>query len=98
MVEPPGEARDDTWQIIAVAHRLIRRDFPGMKDRDGNFIFNVRSDAGESVPVWLWKHYYDVNVDKVLFEQYRKFTTMKHKNLAPYDEYVKARGLRWPVV
>jgi nitrate reductase (cytochrome) len=23
---------------------------------------------------------------------------MKHKDLAPYDEYVKARGMRWPVV
>jgi nitrate reductase NapA len=23
---------------------------------------------------------------------------MKHKDLAPYDEYVAARGLRWPVV
>ena len=23
---------------------------------------------------------------------------MKHKDLAPYDEYVKKRGMRWPVV
>jgi nitrate reductase NapA len=34
----------------------------------------------------------------VLFEEYRLFSRHKHKDLAPYDEYVKARGLRWPVV
>jgi nitrate reductase (cytochrome) len=33
-----------------------------------------------------------------VFEEYRKFTPYKHKNLAPYSEYVKTRGLRWPVV
>jgi nitrate reductase NapA len=98
MVEPPGEARDDVWQTIAVARRLFDRRFDGMKDRDGRFLFDVRDDTGNEVPVWDWDHYYDVNVDKYLFEEYRQFTTMKHKDLAPYDEYVKARGLRWPVV
>jgi nitrate reductase NapA len=34
--------------------------------------------------------YYDVNVDQQLFEEYRRFTRLKHKDLAPYDEYVKA--------
>ncbi|EMI19927.1 periplasmic nitrate reductase, large subunit [Rhodopirellula maiorica SM1] len=98
MVDPPGEARDDCWQTIAIAHRLFELGHEGMKDKDGKFIFAVYDDDGEEVPVWQWKHYYDVNVDKALFEEYRKFTVMKHKNLAPYEEYVKARGLRWPVV
>ncbi len=62
------------------------------------FIFRVEDEEGNEVPIWEWEHYYDVNVDKALFEQYRKFTPLKHKNLAPYDEYVQARGLRWPVV
>jgi nitrate reductase NapA len=48
--------------------------------------------------VWEWPRYYDLNVDKVLFEEYRLFSRYKHKDLAPYEEYVKARGLRWPVV
>jgi nitrate reductase NapA len=69
-----------------------------MKDNDGKFLFEVRDDVGNEVPIWRWEHYYDVNVDKHLFEEYRQFTTMKHKDLAPYDEYVKARGLRWPVI
>jgi nitrate reductase NapA len=98
MVDPPGDARDDCWMTIAIAHRLMELGHEGMKDKDGNFIFRVESEDGTEVPIWEWEHYYDVNVDRALFEQYRGFTTMKHKNLAPYDEYVKARGLRWPVV
>lgn len=98
MVDPPGEARDDCWQTIAVAHRLFKRGLEGMKDRDGKFLFEVRDESSKPVPIWNWENYYDVNVDRHLFEEYRQFTRMKHKDLAPYEEYVKARGLRWPVV
>lgn len=98
MVSPPGQARDDAWQTVAIAHRLMELGHPGMKDKDGQFIFKVTDDGGAEVPIWEWSHYYDVNVDKALFEEYRTFTTLKHKDLAPYDEYVKARGMRWPVV
>ncbi len=98
MVEPPGEARDDCWMTIAIAHRLDELGHEGMRDKDGKFLFRVEDRDGKEIPIWEWKHYYDVNVDKALFEEYRRFTTLKHKNLAPYDEYVKARGLRWPVV
>jgi len=97
MVEPPGEARDDCWQTIAVARKLYDRGFAGMKDKDGRFLFSIERN-GKEVPVWDYRHYYDVNVDEHLFEEYRQFTRHKHKDLAPYAEYVKARGLRWPVV
>lgn len=98
MVKPPGEARDDCWQTLAVARRLYDLGHAGMKDMDGRFLFQVKDDQGREVPVWEWAHYYDVNVDRALFEEYRAFTRYKHKDLAPYEEYVKARGLRWPVV
>jgi nitrate reductase NapA len=98
MVEPPGEARDDCWQTIAVAHRLFELGHEGMRDREGRFLFAMASGAGEVVPVWKWEHYYDVNVDEKLYEEYRRFSRLKHKDLAPYAELVKARGLRWPVV
>lgn len=97
MVKPPGEARDDAWQIIAVAKKLHELGHAGMKDKDGKFLFTVEQ-GGIEVPIWDYRHYYDVNVDSRLFEEYRTFTRFKHKDLAPYDEYVKARGLRWPVV
>jgi len=99
MVEPPGEARDDAWQTIAVAHRLLELGHQGMLDRDGRFLFEMRDEAGREVPVWRWERYYsDVNVDERLYEEYRPFTHLKHKNVAPYSELVRARGLRWPVV
>jgi nitrate reductase (cytochrome) len=98
MVEPPGQARPDCWMTIAVARRLYELGHAGMKDKDGNFIFNIRDAAGNEVPVWNWEHYADINVDRALYEEYRPFTELKHKNVAPYDELVKARGLRWPVV
>lgn len=98
MVEPPGEARDDCWQVLAVTRKLWDLGFAGVRDKDGGYLFDIKDDKGQSVPVWQWAHYYDVNVDKALFEEYRPLTRIKHKDLAPYDEYVKARGLRWPVV
>ncbi|MGE4179751.1 MAG: molybdopterin-dependent oxidoreductase [Limisphaerales bacterium] len=98
MVRPPGNARDDCWMTIAIARRLYELGHPGMKDKDGGFLFSFKNEKGEEVPVWEWDRYYEVNVDRILFEEYRKFSGLKHKDLAPYDEYVKARGLRWPVV
>ncbi|MCA9673766.1 MAG: nitrate reductase catalytic subunit NapA [Kofleriaceae bacterium] len=98
MVQPPGEARDDCWQLLAVARKLHDKGLPGMKDKDGKFLFRIVDDAGQEVPVWDWRRYYDVNVDQQLFDEYRRFTRFKHKDLAPYAEYVKARGMRWPVV
>jgi nitrate reductase NapA len=97
MVSPPGEARDDCWMTIAIAHRLMELGHPGMKDKNGRFIFEVKNATGQPVPIWQWEHYYDVNVDRHLFEEYRPFTRMKHKDLAPYDVYARERGLRWPV-
>jgi nitrate reductase NapA len=98
MVDPPGQARDDCWQTIAVARKLYDLGHPGMKDKDGTFLFHITDADGKPVEVWKWENYYTVNVDEQLFEEYRRFTRMKHKDLAPYQELVKTRGLRWPVV
>lgn len=97
MVDPPGEARDDVWQTLAVARRLYDRGFPGMKDKNGRFLFHMEEN-GKEIESWNFQRYYDHNVDEQLFEEYRKFSKLKHKDLAPYQEYVKHRGLRWPVV
>jgi nitrate reductase NapA len=98
MVSPPGEARDDVWQMLAVAHRMYELGFEGMKDRNGKFLLAVRDENGQEVEAWKWEVYKNFNADKSIFEEYRELSTLKHKDLAPYDEYVKARGLRWPVV
>ncbi len=99
MVHPPGEARDDCWQTIAVARRLYDLGFPGMKDKDGKFLFHMQDDEGKEVEIWKWDQYYGrINVDERLYEEYRPFTRIKHKDVAPYSELVKSRGMRWPVV
>lgn len=97
MVDPPGQARPDLWQMVAVARRLHDLGFAGMKDKDGAFLFSAKRD-GKEIPIWDFAHFYDVNVDELLFDEYRKFSTHHKKDLAPYSEYVRARGLRWPVV
>ena len=98
MVDPPGEARDDAWQVIAVARLLFERGFEGMRDVNGDFLFAMEDEDGNEVPSWEWEHYYDVNVDRALYEEYRLFSRMKHKDLAPYEVLAAHRGLRWPVV
>jgi len=70
-VEPPGESRDDMWQILAVAEKM------GMKSL-------------------LWDKNDPTRFEKC-FEEYRKFTIGTGKDLAPYSEYIKARGFTWPV-
>lgn len=99
MVSPPGDARDDCWQTIAVARKLFDMGHTGMKDLDGKFLFHTTDADGKEVEIWRWENYYGkVNVDERLYEEYRAFTRIKHKDVAPYQELVKARGLRWPVV
>jgi nitrate reductase NapA len=97
-VEPPGDAREDAWMTIAIARKLFEMGHPGMKDLDGNFIFNIKDEQGAAVPVWDYAHYHDLNVDKALYDEYRQFSYKKHKHLAPYDVLAKHTGLRWPVV
>lgn len=98
MVNPPGEARDDCWQTIAVAHKLLELGHKGMQDKDGKFLFHVVDADKKPVDAWKWEDYYKVNVDEQLYEEYRKFSTIKHKDLAPYQVLAKAHGLRWPVI
>ena len=98
MVDPPGEARDDVWQMLAVARRMFELGFEGMKDRDGKFLLAVHDDEGKEIEAWKWDVFKEFNTDRALFEQYRPFTTKKHKDIAPYDEYAKVAGMRWPVV
>ena len=41
---------------------------------------------------------YGPDYEREIFEEYRRFTLGHGHDLARYDDYVKNRGLRWPVV
>lgn len=97
-VKPPGEARDDTWQILAVARKMYELGFEGMKNRDGGFLLEIKDEKGKEVEAWKWEVFQEFNIDRPTFDEYRKLSFKKKKNLAPYDVYAEAHGLRWPVV
>lgn len=97
-VDPPGDARDDVWQVLAVARRMYEKGYEGLKDRDGNFLLAIRDDEGNEVEAWKWEVFQEFNVDRALFNEYRQLTVKKHKNLAPYDVLAEHHGMRWPVV
>lgn len=71
-VNPPGEAKEDAWQIMQVAKRM------GMEH------------------LFPWAD--DDNWHELMYEEYRKFTLGKGKDLASYDQIREERGVRWPVV
>ncbi|MFQ5928827.1 MAG: molybdopterin-dependent oxidoreductase [Acidobacteriota bacterium] len=76
MVDPPGEARSDVWQIVQVADRMGLGhlfDFPEV--REGKW-----------------------SVERALYEEYRQFTLGSGKDVGDFEQLVRARGLRWPVV
>ncbi len=98
MVDPPGQAREDVWQTLAVARQLYERGFEGMRDADGEFLFAFEDEQGQPVAAWDYAHFHDINVDRELYEEYRPLTHYKQKNVAPYDVLVEERGMRWPVV
>lgn len=114
LVDAPGEARSDLWQLMEFSKRFttdevwpeeIVRNNP---DYQGKTLFEVLFANGhtDSFPAS------DVNSEyanaearhfgfypqKGLFEEYREFGLGKAHDLAPFDTYHQNRGLRWPVV
>lgn len=90
MVDPPGEARSDLWQIIEFAKRMghgglfhySAAQFPIPET-------HAASDASKYLGVYL---------EKALWEEYRLFGQNHGHDLAPFDVYHNTRGMRWPVV
>ena len=66
MIDPPGLARDDVWQVIAVAHKLYELGHPGMKNKDGDFLFTFKDANGKKIEAWKWEEYKKHNIDKLL--------------------------------
>ena len=114
MIEPPGESRSDTWQIIEFSKRFTTDEVwpkelldasPGHR---GKTLYEVLFANGHANRYPLSEispdhgnnesEYFGYYVQKSLFEEYAEFGRGKAHDLAPYEVYHQTRGLRWPVV
>ncbi|KGB52936.1 Assimilatory nitrate reductase (NADH) alpha subunit apoprotein [Sphingopyxis sp. LC81] len=114
LVKAPGEARSDLWQLMEFSKRFTTDECwpadllaanPAYK---GKTLFEVlyrngkvdRFAAGEVEAGYANDEAaaFGFYPQKGLFEEYAEFGRGHGHDLAPFDEYHKARGLRWPVV
>ena len=113
-VKAPAEARSDLWQLIEFSKRfkveevwsadLIAKK-PELKGktlydvlyRNGNVDKFPISEASLEFDNDEAKHF-GFYIQKGLFEEYAAFGRGHGHDLAPFEDYHKARGLRWPVV
>ncbi len=114
LVEAPGEARSDLWQMMEFSKRFrIEEVWPKeLLDRKpeyrGKSLFDVlfRNGQVDRFSLDAIDESYDnaeakhfgFYVQKGLFEEYARFGRGHGHDLAPFDTYHQMRGLRWPVV
>ena len=110
----PGEARSDVWQTVEFSkHFTIEEVWPEeliakKPEYRGKTLFDVLYANGvvNKFPATETQQGFENEESKAfgfylqkgLFEEYAAFGRGKAHDLAPFDAYHKARGLRWPVV
>jgi nitrate reductase NapA len=114
LVDAPGQARSDLWQMMEFSKRFkVEEVWPkelvdAKPEYRGKTLFDVLFRNGQvdkfpasqvdpeyaNAEAKLFGFY----VQKGLFEEYAQFGRGHGHDLAPFDEYHKVRGLRWPVV
>ena len=114
MVDAPGQARSDLWQLIEFSKRFKIEDvWPAeliakKPEVAGKTLYDVlfrngrvdrypSSEADQAFANAEVKAF-GFYVQKGLFEEYATFGRGHGHDLAEFDAYHKARGLRWPVV
>ncbi|MGR5140429.1 nitrate reductase catalytic subunit NapA [Photobacterium sp. DNB23_23_1] len=114
MVDAPGEAKSDLWQLVEFSKRFKTDEVwpkelldsnPGYKDKT---LFDVlfANDKVNEFPLEdiaeghsnAESTDYGFYIQKGLFEEYAQFGRGHAHDLAPFDVYHEERGLRWPVV
>jgi len=114
LVTAPGEARSDLWQLMEFSKRFkVEEVWPEeliakKPELRGKTLFEVLYKNGnvDKFPLTeVAKEYsndeskaFGFYVQKGLFEEYATFGRGHGHDLAPFDHYHKARGIRWPVV
>ncbi len=114
LVNAPGEARSDLWQLIEFSKRFRTDEVWPAQLLDANAayrgktLYEVLFANGQvnRFPLRdLDPHYenheaqaFGFYVQKGLFEEYASFGRGHGHDLAPFDRYHEVAGLRWPVV
>ncbi len=113
-VKAPGEARSDLWQLMEFSKRFKVEDVwpaelvakaPKLKGKTlfdvlyangvvNKYKLNETAAGFDNEDSRLLGFY----IQKGLFEEYASFGRGHGHDLAPFDSYHQARGLRWPVV
>ncbi|MFY0736392.1 periplasmic nitrate reductase subunit alpha [Aurantimonas sp. NFXS3] len=114
LVDAPGEARSDLWQLMEFSKRFTTDEVWPAEILDANpeyrgrTLFEVLFKNGqvdkfpstERDPAYAndESDAFGFYVQKGLFEEYAAFGRGHGHDLAPFDIYHEVRGLRWPVV
>jgi nitrate reductase NapA len=114
LVNAPGSARSDLWQIMEFSKRFKMEEvWPAellakKPEYRGKTMFDVlfRNGQVDKFPASQVESGYEnaeakafgFYAQKGLFEEYASFGRGHGHDLAPFDTYHRVRGLRWPVV
>ena len=114
LVKAPGESRSDLWQLVEFSKRFkVEEVWPAelvakKPEYRGKTLYDVlfRNGQVDKYPASQVEAGYDNDeakafgfyLQKGIFEEYAQFGRGHGHDLAPFDEYHKVRGLRWPVV
>ena len=114
LVDAPGEARSDLWQLMEFSKRFRMEEIwpaellDAKPEYRGKTMYEVlfRNGQVDAYPLSQMDGGYE-NVEakasgfylqKGLFEEYAQFGRGHGHDLAPFDTYHEVTGLRWPVV
>ncbi|NVO25340.1 nitrate reductase catalytic subunit NapA [Donghicola mangrovi] len=113
-VSAPGEARSDLWQLMEFSKRFTVEEAWGEEllalkpELRGKTLYEVLFENGKVNAYPLTEtaegfenqeaQHFGYYVQKGLFEEYADFGRGHGHDLAPFDMYHQARGMRWPVV
>ncbi|GJH11632.1 periplasmic nitrate reductase subunit alpha [Caballeronia novacaledonica] len=114
LVQAPAGARSDLWQIVEFSKRFkVEEVWPAeliakKPEYKGKTLYDIlyRNGQVDKFPASQIDAKYRNNeaaafgfyVQKGLFEEYASFGRGHGHDLAPFDMYHQARGIRWPVV
>ena len=113
-VKAPGQARSDLWQVMEFSKRFrVEEVWPEeliaqKPEYKGRTLYDILFENGQVNKYPLKEtakgfhndeaDHFGFYVQKGLFEEYASFGRGHGHDLAPFEMYHQARGLRWPVV